>query len=164
MEELNVGKTICQKKTFVKNAFVVFACMANVKEKKGAKMKDLRFRIWVKGKFYYWGFLDMGFGLYFSGPPSIGGSPLKTEETRESSEQFIFCLENGKEVWEGDIVKAQIYSDEVQVLVVRKEKGCFVIDFEDAENDIVPIEWFVGTLEVIGNVHENPELIKREGK
>ena len=67
---------------------------------------------------------------------------------------------NGTDIYEGDIVKASIYSDETpSVLEVRFHKGCFEIDYEDSESDVVPIGWFAGSLEVTGNVFENPELL-----
>ena len=66
---------------------------------------------------------------------------------------------NGKEIYEGDIVSASIYGDETpQILKVYEAKGSFVIDYEDSENDLTTVGWFVGSFEVIGNIHDNPNL------
>lgn len=68
---------------------------------------------------------------------------------------------NGKEIWEGDVVSASIYADEIpQVLEVRWEAGCFVIDYKDSEADFCAVGWFPGTLEAIGDIYSNPELLK----
>jgi uncharacterized phage protein (TIGR01671 family) len=68
---------------------------------------------------------------------------------------------NGVRIFEGDIVAASIYRDEEpQVLEVEFRNGAFVIDYEDADSDVVNVGDFVGTLEIIGNIFENPELLE----
>ena len=68
---------------------------------------------------------------------------------------------NGVEIFEGDIVEAFIYSDEKpQVLTVEYRDTSFVIDYEDSESECVPVGLFVGSLKVIGNIHENPERLE----
>lgn len=76
--------------------------------------------------------------------------------------QFIGCLDaNKKEIYEDDIVEASIYTDEKpQVLEVRRERCCFVIDYADSESDFVPVCWFEGQLKVIGNIYETPKLLE----
>ena len=60
----------------------------------------------------------------------------------------------GQMVFEGDKVKASIYGDEEpQLLEVQYREGGYVIDYEDSESDCVLVGWFVGNLEVIGNIH-----------
>jgi len=60
----------------------------------------------------------------------------------------------GQEIWEGDDVKASIYDDEEpQILTVYFEKGAFWIDYKESEFDRVPVGSFVGSLEIIGNIH-----------
>jgi len=76
--------------------------------------------------------------------------------------QFIGIYDwKGKEIYERDIVKASIYMDEPEsILEVKHEKGCFIIDYKDSDSDHVPVGWFVGRIEVIGNIYESPELLK----
>ncbi len=60
-----------------------------------------------------------------------------------------------KPIYQGDTVKAHIYCDEEpQILDVIYRDSCFVIDYEDSESNTVPIGCFVGTLKVIGTIHD----------
>ncbi len=70
---------------------------------------------------------------------------------------------NGVEIYEGDIVAASIYGDEKpQVLPVDYRRSGFVIDYEDSESECVLVGEFVGNLEIIGNVHQDPKLLENE--
>jgi uncharacterized phage protein (TIGR01671 family) len=84
----------------------------------------------------------------------------------DTVEQFTGELDlNKKEIYEGDIVSAFIFADETpQKLSVEYRCGGFLIDYKDSESDTVLIGAFVGSLKVIGNIHENPELLKESTK
>ena len=63
---------------------------------------------------------------------------------------------NGKEIYEGDIIKRTL-DDECGI--VGFERGTFVIS--DKVGDLYGFlrSWYT-TVEVIGNIHENPELLE----
>ena len=71
---------------------------------------------------------------------------------------------NGKEIYEGDIVMAK---DDVSILYVVKfgqymySDACFFL--QEISDTNPPLRFFsrgIDQTEIIGNIHENPELIK----
>ena len=69
---------------------------------------------------------------------------------------------NGKKIFEGDIVKgdreyftyAHLYGRVVY------DGGQFLIAFDDALEDIECLGAWANAVEVIGNIHDNPELLE----
>ncbi len=64
----------------------------------------------------------------------------------------------GKEIYEGDIVKSEQWTPEIYRVWFSRGGFCFSNDTTDIEyvNDAKYLEQF----EVIGNIYENPELLK----
>ena len=64
---------------------------------------------------------------------------------------------NGKKIFEGDIVMAYFYSNRsYQKFRVIFKNGAFLFDNGSVE---VPV-WDIYCLRIIGNIHDNPELLK----
>lgn len=70
--------------------------------------------------------------------------------------QFTGLLDkNGKEIYESDILFADRKTNKIGKVIF--DGGCFCIDFGDDSNFIATKNGF----EIIGNIHENPELLKK---
>jgi uncharacterized phage protein (TIGR01671 family) len=66
-----------------------------------------------------------------------------------------------KDIYARDIVRAQIYRDEqAMILEVKWLDGAFVFDYPGDGFDYQNIGNFPGSLEVVGNLTENPELLE----
>lgn len=93
---------------------------------------------------------------------------INWEEHNEWSNQSEYYLmqftglydKNGKEIYEGDIVKKTMkrgYMLDRKVGQIKYIHDCFQVRYKGGMTDIIPA-W----LEVIGNIYENPELLKGE--
>ncbi|WP_176467150.1 YopX family protein [Terribacillus saccharophilus] len=71
---------------------------------------------------------------------------------------------NGKEIYEGDVLKVE-GSKRRYVVRWNNEESAFTVTYKYANDD--PAEWVISefrevlkTFEVIGNIYENPELLQ----
>jgi uncharacterized phage protein (TIGR01671 family) len=129
-------------------------------EEEGETMREIKFRAWARreNKMIGWEdtvkfWADLGMDL--------------SDFTQSDDFPFVYMQftglldKNGKEIYEGDIVTASVYVDESEgPYEVEWLEGMFKIDYRDAEADYYPIGTFPGTIEVIGNIYESPELLK----
>lgn len=75
---------------------------------------------------------------------------------------------NGKKVFEGDILSAHFdesYPDDETLLLVGNNGYAFTLKEEDSDPEMIEnsdMRFFDETFVVIGNVHDNPELLKGE--
>lgn len=75
---------------------------------------------------------------------------------------------NGKKVFEGDILSAhfdELYPDDETLLLVGNNGYAFTLKEEDSEPEMIEnsdMRFFDETFVVIGNVHDNPGLLKGE--
>lgn len=96
--------------------------------------------------------------IYFKNDTFDGEVKLREHIDMEYSGQED---KNGKEIYEGDIVKGPSPWDRrVKVFgVVRFEQGSFVIDRGETSSVLSPM-LSAGDHEIVGNIFENPELIE----
>lgn len=92
----------------------------------------------------------------------IGRSDLKVTKVLETSIGQYTGLNalDGMPIYEGDIVLISPFDDDKLIGEVIYEDGCFLLDGVEG-NDIL-CNYEVTT--VLGNIHDNPELIKKGGK
>lgn len=73
---------------------------------------------------------------------------------------------NGKEIYEGDILSIKIYSGDKVIVegktVVEFKDGCFGVIWGHDKAFLSLNSFFKTKFEVIGNIYENPELLRGE--
>ena len=125
-------------------------------------MHDIKFRIWDGAKnewlassdkdaLPYYGFALVGEVMTVQSPP------VWALDEGNVVEQYVGLKDkNDKEIYEGDIV-------EIAGVEINGQKNRDVVWLKRGVYE--PVAYFEeSALEVIGNVHENPELIKQGGK
>lgn len=133
-------------------------------------MRELEFRVWSD----YWKKYATEAELYMDG---LGDAVFETEDGIPHHENTDLIIElstglkdkNGKKIWEGDIVKltgkvAKNKSTLYKVVWDNFLTGFDLISLERSKEDIgylneVEME---ERYKVIGNIHENKELLKEE--
>lgn len=67
---------------------------------------------------------------------------------------------NQRKVYEGDIVLQQGYNGRKEKMVVRFEYGAFIVGYHSGSSTRKKPMLISDKCEVIGNIHDNPELLQ----
>ena len=116
--------------------------------------RKIKFRAWNKVADRY----SKPFGLHQDvlNYTDVGGLGVIKSLTDETVEQFTGLTDkNGKDIYEGDVLEHKPY--DILKKVVYKE-GSFMLNTNLGD----AVMWAENTnhLEIIGNIHESPELLK----
>lgn len=120
-------------------------------------MREIKFRAWYGNRMYYDAndfYLRMDGSCFeiFNGETDAPtwGQPKLMQWTGLKDK-------NGKDIYEGDILK----HEDDKLLKVFFQNGCFMYGFGNSQAEFMHEGWGFYS-EIIGNMYENPELLKNK--
>ena len=97
---------------------------------------------------------------------NVGGTPFWIDQ--ETIGQYTGLTDkNGKKIFEGDIVKfhTETYTSESDTIgKIEYFNGTFGISYKNGKHflEFINMSMYVRWYEVIGNIHDNPELLEKD--
>ena len=132
-------------------------------------MQQIKFRVW-NGVLHKYRTIDMNsgkqnLGMGFESAEGIGSNTTTIYRSfGDVIEQFTGLKDaNGKEIYEGDIVKSNYKYAQPKISQIIMEDGNSYIAGEDlATGNEMLVSDHIEEIEVIGNIHANPELLEED--
>ncbi|WP_082761664.1 YopX family protein [Bacillus sp. SDLI1] len=135
-------------------------------------MREIKFRAWddVKDRMLYLGEED-DIVFEFGGSGIVATDITEDEPNFKTLHHLIYLQytglkdKNGREIYEGDIVRITSEDDEEEfnICEVKYSGGAFQVDVSglSSDYDVTAVGWVeYTTIEVIGNIYEDPGLIE----
>ena len=127
-------------------------------------MRELKFRVWEEREKEYdtWSYILDDSGNLFR---NAYGALIKCDKKDYIIEQYTGLKDkNGEMVYEGDIVLDCYDGDDAFIVEWDKDTASFILTDTDNIICVNFYEYFPDKeLEVIGNIHENQELLEANG-
>lgn len=122
------------------------------------KLQDFDFRIWDKN---YTGCDNKNCKCQLN---FIYGEEAKIRLSEFNNDAEIelwtgYFDKNDKKIYEGDILENKMTMEDLPYKVVFKWGAFYLVEIDGNDEDLMS-EFLFMELEVIGNIHENPELLK----
>jgi len=123
--------------------------------------RPIKFRFWTGNGFDYYGWVkdeDVG-RHYFRGPVTAKG--MSQQDIYGVTEQYTGLRDSkGVEIYEGDVVDGKgEYSTRLPQPVIWWDTGWYAGRIEEGRRCVTSLS-AIEQPEVIGNIHQNPELVK----
>lgn len=126
-------------------------------------MREIKFRAWDKALKSWTNYsIDDDLLMFYD-------KHAECWETDQEGERFILCQYTGlkdnedREIYEGDIVKAISFARWIGIVKYSDESQAFIFDDLDKKyrgKSTVFMNQFDDGFEILGNIYENPELLK----
>ena len=137
-------------------------------------MRKIKFRAWHKEQKKIYSAEELGRDQLTLMPDgrgfvNVSGDSFEKSQIDNNNKmiplQYIGLKDkNGKEIYEGDLIKIRCSCGYTAIGVVKYEHSSYIIscrDHHDWDNCQDRFSW-IDKKEVIGNIHENPELLKEK--
>lgn len=126
-------------------------------------MREIKFRGWnPKNRKWIYGYYFVNRGEHFISPDDVVNPLVSYDDfvvDKDSIGQYTgIKAKNGVEIYEGDIVLCRGYNGYMKAAVVFSH-GCFNVGFHQGSSTKKAPILLNLKMEVIGNVHENQELL-----
>lgn len=124
--------------------------------------REIKFRVWQKDKKVMMDVKEYDFENKEIWAENITGTWYK-DDGLEIMQYTGLKDKNGKEIYEGDIVKGHYYKEGIAYRFIGKVK------YIGSKYEICGVKQYIGlatelnsTYEIIGNIYENPELLEEK--
>lgn len=124
-------------------------------------MREIKFRIWDKKNkifIYEWDASHKRLTISLVGLVYHGGYDDVLPENDYVVQQYTTLKDkNGKDIYEGDIVRGEFFDEEYRHVEIIEHE----VVFHGGAFNIASSNWHKPTLEIVGNIFENKKLLKQ---